>query len=75
MLVTIEHNVLGLRLKIGGLHIHHGFTGTLLVLIGLGLVIHDRRDWREWFPASPPRVPGYDSCCPGRGYVGRSQSR
>lgn len=28
--------------------IHHGLAGALLVAVGTALMLHDRRDWREW---------------------------
>jgi hypothetical protein len=33
------------RIYILNRHLHHGRTGQLLFLVGLGLVIHDRRDF------------------------------
>lgn len=28
--------------------IHHGFAGAALVALGAALMLHDRRDWKEW---------------------------
>lgn len=38
------------RLYICRRRCHHGFTGCVLVLIGIALAIHDRAD-APWFPA------------------------
>lgn len=32
-------------------HLHHGLDGLVLILLGLGLVIHDFHDW-PFFPES-----------------------
>jgi hypothetical protein len=37
------------RLYVGGRRLHHGATGVLLALIGIGLVLHDLDD-APWFP-------------------------
>jgi hypothetical protein len=28
---------------------HHGMVGCFVLVIGMGLVWHDRADWHEWF--------------------------
>jgi hypothetical protein len=36
------------RIYVFNRHLHHGTDGLVLILIGLGLMIHDRRDYRIW---------------------------
>jgi len=31
--------------------LHHGAVGIAVASIGVLLVLHDRKDWREWFKA------------------------
>ena len=38
----------GVRGHVLGHRVHHGLIGELLVLTGLALMGHDRRDWRHW---------------------------
>lgn len=37
------------RVYVLGRHIHHGLDGLMLIVVGLGLVIHDIHDW-PFFP-------------------------
>ena len=37
------------RMYIAGRRIHHGPVGVCIALIGIGLALHDRHDFDEWF--------------------------
>lgn len=37
------------RVYFFGRHLHHGFDGLIMIVIGLALVIHDLNDW-PFFP-------------------------
>lgn len=43
--ILIVRDPAGSRLYIAGRRLHHGLAGQLLALIGLGLMLHDRRDY------------------------------
>lgn len=45
-----------MRLHIHGHRIHHGLTGLILIIIGVGLMLHDRRDF-PWPLRDRPQDP------------------
>lgn len=45
----IRRHQSGPRLYWFGRRLHHGTTGAILTAIGTAFMVHDRRDWRNWF--------------------------
>lgn len=43
--MRLERHPNGPRLYIHGLRIHHGLTGTILTLLGIALIVDDRKDF------------------------------
>jgi hypothetical protein len=37
------------RVYLCGRHLHHGLDGLVLIIVGIGLALHDRRDF-PWRP-------------------------
>ncbi len=38
------------KLYVCGHRLHHGLTGCVLALVGVGLAVHDRADLQKWVP-------------------------
>jgi hypothetical protein len=46
MIICIDRELR--RVFVLGKRVHHGLAGAAIALIGVALVIHDRKDWRQW---------------------------